>query len=129
MSKQTITNLVIVFAVVVVVVATACIRERRLPAESTDLGIPRLVELGAGKCEACKKMAPIIEELRTEYAGRVAVESIDVLKEPARAGEFDYGLIPTQVLLDKDGREVWRHEGFIPKTDLQSLLAEKVGVE
>jgi len=45
-------------------------------------GSPRLVDLGAGKCIPCKKMAPILEELKQEYAGRLAVEFIDVWVNP-----------------------------------------------
>ncbi|HYG35406.1 MAG TPA: thioredoxin family protein, partial [Clostridia bacterium] len=44
--------------------------------------LPRLVDLGADKCIPCKKMAPILEELKKEYTGRMEVEFIDVWKNP-----------------------------------------------
>ena len=90
--------------------------------------LPRLVELGAGKCQACKRMAPIIEELKKEYAGRVIVESIDVIEQAERARQYKFTLIPTQVLIDKDGKEVWRHMGSVPKADLIAKFKE-VGVK
>jgi thioredoxin 1 len=45
---------------------------------TTTAKLPRLVDLAAGKCIPCKMMAPILEELKKEYAGRMNVEFIDV---------------------------------------------------
>ena len=44
--------------------------------------LPRLIDLGADKCIPCKMMAPILEELRREYAGVFEVEIVDVWKNP-----------------------------------------------
>ncbi len=94
------------------------------PAAPATQRLPRLVDLGADKCKACKELAPILEELRKEYHGRVAVEFIDVWKNP-RAGEpYNIRVIPTQILFDAEGREVWRHEGFLPKADFVAKFAE-----
>jgi thioredoxin 1 len=100
------------------------------PGESASTGrLPRLVDLGADKCIPCKKLAPILEEVRREYQGKLTVEVIDVWKNPAAGRPYNIRLIPTQILYDRDGEEVWRHEGFISKEDLKALFAEKVGVE
>jgi thioredoxin 1 len=83
-----------------------------------------VVDLGADKCVPCKQLAPILEELKRDYAGRVAVEFIDVWKDP-RAGEpYKIRVIPTQVFFDADGNEVWRHEGFLPKADFIAKFSE-----
>lgn len=91
--------------------------------------LPRLVDLGADKCIPCKKMAPILEQLREEYKGRLDVEVIDVWKNPNAGLPYRIRVIPTQILYSREGKEVWRHEGFISKNDLKALFAEKVGVE
>jgi len=91
--------------------------------------LPRLVDLGAGKCKACKELAPILDALREEYKGRLDVEFIDVWKNRNAGQPYGIRVIPTQVLFDKEGKEVWRHEGFISKEDLKKLFAEKVGVK
>ena len=91
--------------------------------------LPRLVDLGADKCIPCKKLAPILQELRKEYQGKLSVELIDVWKNPAAGKPYNIRLIPTQILYDRDGKEVWRHEGFISKENLKALFAEKVGVK
>ncbi len=92
------------------------------PAASKKL--PRVVDLGADKCKACRELAPIIAELRREYEGRVLIEFIDVWKDPRAAEPYNIRVIPTQVFFDADGREVWRHEGFLPKADFIAKFAE-----
>ena len=99
------------------------------PTAAENVKIPRLVDLGAGKCKQCKALAPILDALREEYKGRLSVEFIDVWKNPKASEPYKIRLIPTQILYDKDGNELWRHEGFISKEDLKTLFAEKVGVK
>jgi thioredoxin 1 len=77
--------------------------------------LPRLVDLGAGKCIPCIKMAPILEELKKEYAGRLEVEFIDVWVNPDAGKPYGIKLIPTQIFLDPSGKELWRHEGYISR--------------
>lgn len=81
-------------------------------------GIPRLVDLGADKCIPCKAMAPILVELRTEYAGRLQVDFIDVWKDPRAGDPYNIYTIPTQIFFDGNGKELTRHEGFISKADI-----------
>lgn len=86
--------------------------------------LPRLVDLGAGKCIPCKAMAPILEELRKEYAGQFEVVFIDVWENPDAAGPYEIDLIPTQIFFDAAGRELWRHEGFLAKADILAKWRE-----
>jgi thioredoxin 1 len=81
-------------------------------------GIPRLVDLGADKCIPCKAMAPVLVELRTEYAGRLQVDFIDVWKDPGAGDPYNIYAIPTQIFFDENGKELTRHEGFISKADI-----------
>ena len=83
--------------------------------------LPRLVDLGAGKCIPCKAMAPILEELKAEYAGRMDVQFIDVWKDPDAARPYGIHIIPTQIFYGADGRELARHQGFMGK---QEILAQ-----
>ncbi|HVP13159.1 MAG TPA: thioredoxin domain-containing protein [Phycisphaerae bacterium] len=92
--------------------------------QAVDAKLPRVVDLGADKCKACKELAPILVELRKEYAGRVVVEFIDVWKSPKAATPYKIRLIPTQIFFDRDGKEIWRHEGFLPKKDFIAKFAE-----
>ena len=86
--------------------------------------MPRVVDLGADKCKACKELAPILVDLKKEYAGRAVVEFIDVWKNPKAADPYKIRVIPTQIFFDRDGKEVWRHEGFLAKKEFVAKLAE-----
>lgn len=90
--------------------------------------LPRLVDLGAGKCVPCKKMAPILEKLKREYTGRLEVEFIDVWKDPDAGKPFRIRLIPTQIFYDAAGKELFRHEGFISEADILEKWKE-LGVD
>ena len=87
-------------------------------ASAQPAGIPRLVDLGADKCIPCKAMAPILVELRAEFAGRLQVDFIDVWKDPSAGDPYRIYAIPTQIFFDGDGRELTRHEGFLSKADI-----------
>jgi len=80
--------------------------------------IPHLVDVGAGKCIPCKAMAPILDELKTEYAGRLQVTFVDVWVNPDAGQPYAIRMIPTQIFYGADGRELARHEGFISKADI-----------
>ena len=90
--------------------------------------LPRLVDLGADKCVPCKMMAPILEELKTEYAGKFAVDFIDVWKNTGAGAQYGIKVIPTQVFFAADGTELFRHEGFFGKDDILAKWRE-LGVE
>lgn len=90
--------------------------------------LPRLVDLGADKCIPCKMMAPILEELKTEYAAILNVEFIDVWKNPDAGQKYDIRVIPTQIFYDASGKELFRHEGFFAKEDILAKWKE-FGIE
>jgi thioredoxin 1 len=73
-------------------------------------------------------MAPIIVELQKEYEGIVSVEFIDVWKDPDAGRPYGIRMIPTQVFFDRNGKEVFRHEGFFPKEAIVKVFQEKMGV-
>ncbi|MCU0613021.1 MAG: thioredoxin family protein [Candidatus Eisenbacteria bacterium] len=86
--------------------------------------LPRLVDLGADKCIPCKMMAPILVELRRDYAGQFEVEFVDVWKNPAPGRAYGINVIPTQIFFDASGAERFRHEGFFGKEDILKKWAE-----
>ncbi|MHC4694211.1 MAG: thioredoxin family protein [Planctomycetota bacterium] len=90
--------------------------------------IPRLVDVGAKKCIPCKMMAPILEELKKEYAGRLQVDFLDLTINTDYAGQYNVRVIPTQIFYDASGKELFRHEGFYSKEDILAKFKE-LGVE
>lgn len=88
-----------------------------------------MVDLGAKTCIPCKMMAPILEELKKEYAGRAEVIFIDVWDQAneGKAKAFKVMAIPTQIFYDKQGREAFRHVGFFDKKSIAAKLDELIG--
>ena len=135
---KTAVKILIVAALAVTVVAVVALKQRAsgeakdAASAATESGVraplPRLVDLGAGKCIPCKKMAPILEELRREYAGRMEVEFIDVWKDPDAGKAYGIEMIPTQIFFDASGKELDRHTGFMGKEDILAKWKE-LGVE
>lgn len=87
-------------------------------------GLPRLVDIGAGKCIPCKKMAPILDELKQEYAGAMEVDFIDVWLDRSAGERYGIEMIPTQIFYDPSGKELFRHEGFFAKEDILAKWKE-----
>ena len=97
-----------------VALALACV------AGAAEAKLPRLVDFGATQCVQCKMLAPILDQLAKEYAGVLEVKFVDVWVEAnaKEAEKYKIQLIPTQIYFDKDGKELWRNEGFISKEDI-----------
>jgi thioredoxin 1 len=85
------------------------------------------VELGSVRCIPCKLMQPVMKDIEKEYAGQVKVVFHDVwTPEGEPFGQtYKIRVIPTQVFLDKVGKEYFRHEGFFPKEELVKILKQK----
>jgi thioredoxin 1 len=85
------------------------------------------VELGSVRCIPCKLMQPVMKEIEKDYAGQVKVVFHDVwTPEGEPFGQtYKIRVIPTQVFLDKEGKEYFRHEGFFPKEELVKVLTQK----
>jgi thiol-disulfide isomerase/thioredoxin len=87
-------------------------------------GKPALVDFGAGGCSACDLMTPIREEIRADYGTQCDVLFVSVSEEPVLSARYGITSIPVQILFDKDGKEFFRHTGFIPKEQLVAKLSE-----
>ncbi|HOP48005.1 MAG TPA: thioredoxin family protein [Desulfobacteraceae bacterium] len=94
---------------------------------TSNSGKVTMIDLGAAKCVPCKMMAPILEELKKEYAGRADIIFIDVWKDRSQAKKYGIRAIPTQIFFDASGREVYRHTGFMDKKRIVETLS-RLGV-
>jgi thioredoxin 1 len=94
------------------------------PSAAIAGNLPRLVDLGADKCIPCKLMAPILEELKTTYNGKLQVDFVDVWKNPDEGKKSGISIIPTQIFYDASGKELYRHEGFFSKEDILAKWKE-----
>ena len=98
-----------------------------LPQALTN-GKPTLAEFGRGTCVPCKEMKPILENLAVEYQGKlnVSIVSVDTFRDLTNY----YGImaIPTQIVFDSNGKELFRHVGFWPKDEIIAQLG-KLGIK
>jgi len=90
-------------------------------------GMVTMIDLGAKKCIPCKMMAPILEKMEKVYKGKAVIAFIDVWEHREPVNRFGIRSIPTQIFFDKNGQEVYRHEGFLAEKDIVAIL-EKMGV-
>ena len=91
-------------------------------------GMVTMIDLGAKKCIPCKMMAPIMEKMEKVYKGKAVIAFIDVWEHREPIYRFGIRAIPTQIFFDKNGKEVYRHVGFLAEKDIVAQL-EKMGVK
>lgn len=98
------------------------------PQQLPVAGMVTMVDIGAHSCIPCKMMTPIIEEISREYEGRAAIAFIDVWEHREEAEKYAISAIPTQIFYDAQGKEQYRHVGFLDKAAIVAKLAE-LGVQ
>ena len=98
-----------------------------MKADSTKAATPKVtfVELGSVSCIPCKMMQPIMKAVEEDYGDQIEIVFYDVWKDATPGKKYDIRVIPTQVFLDESGKEFYRHEGFLPKENIDSLLVKK----
>lgn len=138
-SSQTVALVVVLIAIALIVVAktlktgreqvaadavaVALLPDPQAPEDQAPK-LPALLELGSVGCKACKQMEPIIAALTEELSGKVDVTFTDVVKHPEVAKQYDITTIPTQVFLDAEGKELFRHIGVFEKEEILAKLKE-----
>lgn len=90
-------------------------------------GMVTMIDLGAKKCIPCKMMAPILKKMEKKYKDKADIIFIDVWENRDQARRFGIRAIPTQIFFDKEGKEVFRHVGFMNENAIIEQL-KKMGV-
>lgn len=85
-----------------------------------------LIDCWAVWCGPCLAIAPAIEELAKDYEGKALVGRLNVDENPKTARDFQIFSIPT-LLIIKDGKEVDRIVGLVPKRHIESYLRKHLG--
>nr|WP_307992702.1 thioredoxin [uncultured Niameybacter sp.] len=91
--------------------------------EALESNIPVIVDFYADWCGPCKMMAPIIDELATQYEGKVKIGKVNTDENRAVASKYNIMSIPT-ILFIKDGQVVDTTVGALPKQVLEQKISQ-----
>lgn len=101
------------------------VTDATFPKEVLESNVPVIVDFWAPWCGPCKMIAPVIEELATDFEGKVKVCKLNVDDNNHSAGQNGVMSIPTMVIFNQ-GKEVNRLVGFMPKEQIAKVLEELV---
>jgi thioredoxin 1 len=117
-------TIIVMMAIVFSFASAQFSSKEKKPKSVPAVPLVTFIELGSVRCIPCKAMQPVMASIEKKYGNQVKVIFYDVWKpEQAKFGKtYNIRLIPTQVFLDKDGKEFFRHEGFYPEAQIDTLL-------
>jgi thioredoxin 1 len=97
------------------------ISDQSFESEVLQSDIPVLVDFSAAWCGPCKMLAPVLNTLSEEYAGRCGIVKIDVDANPEVTNRYGIRAMPT-LLLFSNGSVIAQQQGAVPKAQLKSFL-------
>jgi|WetSurMetagenome_2_1015567.scaffolds.fasta_scaffold51543_4 thiol-disulfide isomerase/thioredoxin len=86
--------------------------------------LPKMWDFGSEKCIPCKTMLEILTPMMASYKGKVDIRIINVYEEKELAKQFRISVIPTQVFIDAEGKELFRHIGVYPRDSIEAKFRE-----
>lgn len=116
----------ILFAVLILTAAVSAQNSNNKTVSGEKVKIT-FVELGSVNCIPCRQMQPVMKSIEKKYGSQIKVVFHDVWKKDQKQYASKYGikLIPTQVFLDENGKEIMRHEGFYAEKEIDKFLQSK----
>lgn len=127
--KKTMFIICLIFAVPVLVYAYLMGRQPVIsePAFASG-GIPQLIKFSAPMCSDCQTMAEVLGDVKKQYNGKVDFVEIQVNQNSTSVREqikkYSVTLVPTVVVLDKNGQQIARIEGVVPKSEIIGYIEQ-----
>ena len=111
-----------IFLIVALVVSTVSAQNSKTITKKVTF-----YELGSVRCVPCIKMQPVIKSIEEKYKKDVQVVFYDVWTKEGKeaAKNFTFESIPTQIFVDENGKEFFRHVGYFSEEEIEAVLAKK----
>ena len=100
---------------------TTEITTENFDAEVTKSALPVVIDFWASWCGPCRMLSPMVDELASQYAGKIKVGKVNVDEQPRLAMNYDVQSIPTLIFF-KDGKPVDKSIGVVPKEKLEKII-------
>lgn len=102
------------------------VTDQNFQSEVLQSSEPVLLDFTATWCGPCKAVAPLVDQIATEFNGRLKVAKIDIDNSPETPAQLGIRGVPTLVVF-KNGREVARQVGAVPKAKIVALFESHIG--
>lgn len=114
-----------ILLIILLAISLYCFAEET--AQDSTVTQPKItfLELGSTTCIPCKQMEKVLESVREKYGNQIEVIFYDLKEEKEMAKKYRIKMIPTQVFLDENGKEIHRHVGFYPEELIDKFLQEQ----
>jgi thioredoxin 1 len=113
---------------IIVLILGVALLASLLPARAQAPGpsrpLPTILEFDRKFCPDCRKVELIIQGVKSGYPGQFSVRQLYIDEQDYLFRQYRVAIVPTQVFLDPDGREVFRHQGVFPREQLVQKLRE-----
>jgi len=122
-------KLIIVVSVLFLLTSISC-KNKHENLVKAEKPLVTFIELGSVRCIPCQKMQVVMSSVEKKYGKQINTIFYDVWTKEGKpyAANYKINLIPTQIFLDKKGKEYFRHEGYFPEEELIKVL-NKQGVK
>ncbi|MCB1056337.1 MAG: thioredoxin [Acidobacteria bacterium] len=104
---------------------TVPVTDAHFKSQVLDSDLPVLVDFWAPWCPPCRRVAPVLDDLAQEYAGRVVIGKVNTDEDARHAQQLGIRGIPTMILF-RGGREVDRVVGALPKAELKRWIDHRL---